>query len=133
MLPFIFIIPLLFGLISDSSWQTTFCDIRLVNSLNILHCDRIQDTLTFEAGTNIAITLTNATDTIKISSTGGKAPNQLYCDVGKWFNAFNGTTSNFRCETVPSGGSGQDTNTAQIVSAGGTTLFKQRDNGKSVV
>lgn len=64
----IFLIPLMFGIVSDSSWQTTFCNISLLNSLDILHCDQMQDTLMLEAGTNTNINFIPQNDTIKFSS-----------------------------------------------------------------
>lgn len=120
----ILLIPLLFGLVSDSSWQTAFCDIGLVGSLDILHCDRLQDKLMFEQGTGITIEFNNVTDTAKFSSTSGNSPNELYCTIGKWFNAYNGTTNDYNCETVPTG-SVYENNTASNVGVG-FGLFKQK-------
>lgn len=89
------LVPLIFGFMSGDAWQTTFCDIALVSSLDIIHCDQVQDTLTFEAGDNINIELFNTTDTIKISASGGNSPNEKYCD--NFLQNYNSTTNNFDC------------------------------------
>lgn len=62
------LVPLLFGFVD---FQPTFCNIGLINSLDILKCNKLQDTLLFEEGTNITIDLNNVTKSVKISSTGG--------------------------------------------------------------
>lgn len=118
------IIPLFFGIINDDTWQVTFCNIALVDSLDILHCDKLQDTITFESGNNINIELNETSDKIKISSTSSPGPNEKYCLVGEWFNAFNETTNNFDCYPVP-GGSTYENNTASNIGIG-YGLFKQK-------
>ena len=37
------------------------------------------------------------------SLVGGSGPNELYCSAGMWFDAYNSTTKNFDCTTVPAG------------------------------
>lgn len=64
----IFIVPLIFGLVSDSSWQNTFCNIEIVNQLEFLECDQLRDTFKIEAGTNVNIDVIPENDTLKFSS-----------------------------------------------------------------
>lgn len=53
----------------EQGWQNVFCKITLFGSPNFLVCDNMKDTLTFQAGQDIAITLDNVTDTITIAAT----------------------------------------------------------------
>jgi len=105
------LIPLFFGFAGDDSWQTTFCNIALVNSLDVLHCNKLHDTLTFEAGNNVSIELFNSTKIVKISSSGGNQPNEKYCATGEVLKNYNATTSNFDCITdITSVGNGTGDN-----------------------
>lgn len=58
-------IPLLFGLVSDSSWQNALCNIE-INGYVIFQCDELRDTLKIETGINTNLTVEN--DTLTLSS-----------------------------------------------------------------
>jgi len=64
----IVIIPLLFGLTTDSSWQVSFCNIEIINQLEFLECDELRDTLHLDAGTNMNIEADDSTDTLNFSA-----------------------------------------------------------------
>jgi len=102
---YLLLVPLLFGFVD---FQPTFCNIGLINSLDILKCNKLQDTLLFEEGTNITIDLNNVTKSVKISSLGGSSPNELYCNEGEFFESYNATTNDFDCVV----GAGGEVNTA---------------------
>ena len=70
--------------------------------------------------TTKGITLTSNTNDIQIDTSFLSVSKT--CSVGQFVNAYDSSTGLYTCAT-PS-----DTNTAQIVSAGGTSLFKARNN-----
>lgn len=77
------IVPLMFGFASNTgdSWQTTFCEIGLLNSLDFLQCDKLQDRLMLEEGDNIDIDLIVENDTVKFTV----VPSTITVQTSTWF------------------------------------------------
>jgi hypothetical protein len=109
--------------------QPALCSIT--NGSATITCKGFKDTFTFKGGTGINIQIDTTTKTVTIISkaTNGTLPNELYCPANEFFNAFNATTKDFRCQVIAGGGSGLSTMhnigtpaTASIY-AGNTTSF----------